>query len=251
MGTTGRVRFSGFAAALAATAVLLTGCGDADTDSGAGSRAGTSPEPGRTQADQADRGGPAAARLTPEQTVAALPRADDLVDWSLTSRPTAEDLTKKAAMCTGVSAWCKGALQMSSAFFTHRDAGHIEFTVYAYGTSAAATAAYPLVLKDLEIRELDPKNSTEVALPTRVGDAALAKQGTTRLNSPGTLLSAAAGTTVVTVRTGGLAAMSKTYTPKELAALGTLLADRSRQVQGGGPATLDLPEGALTYEKKP
>ncbi|MFF3554382.1 hypothetical protein ACFYXL_13320 [Streptomyces tsukubensis] len=245
MGTTGRVRFSGFAAALAATAVLLTGCGDAD--SGAGSRAGTSPEPGRTQAD---RGGPAAARLGPEQTVAVLPRADDLVDWSLTSRPAAEDLAKKAAMCTGVSAWCKGALQMSSAFFTHRDAGHIEFTVYAYGTSAAATAAYPLVLKDLEIRELDPENSTEVALPVRVGDAALAKQGTTRLNSPGTLLSAAAGTTVVTVRTGGLATMSKTYTPKELAALGTLLADRSRQVQGGGPATLDLPEDALTYEKK-
>ncbi|QDY77902.1 hypothetical protein [Streptomyces qinzhouensis] len=236
---TRNARFTGLSAALTATAVLLTGCADADSGK-PGERAGASASPAGPE--------PAAVRLTPEQTAAVLPRADDLLDWSLTTRPAVDDLTKRAALCTGRSAWCKDALHMSGAFFTHRDAGHIEFTVYAYKTSEAATTAYPLVMEKLEATELSPKGVTEVTLPTRVGSATTARRGTTRLNAPGTLLSAAVGTTVVTVRTGGLATMVKTYSPKELAALGRLIADRSRQVQRGGPATAELPKDALTYD---
>ncbi|MFE0420912.1 hypothetical protein [Streptomyces sp. NPDC058953] len=261
MRLTRNVRLTGLAAALTATAVLLTGCGggtdtsgDGDGDKKTTQRVdggdkgdGTSPEPGRTHVDE-DKS--ASTRLTPEQTIAVLPRADDLVDWSLTTRPFAQDLKKKAPKCTGAFAWCKGALQSSTAFFTHQDAGHIEFTVYAYDSGAAADAAYRLVMEDLTDRELNPESVTEVPLATRVGDAALAKKGTTRLTSPGSLLVSRVGTTVVTVRTGGLATMAKSYSPRELTALGTLIADRSRQVQKGGAATLELPDDALTIEKR-
>ncbi|MEU5160279.1 hypothetical protein AB0G74_11805 [Streptomyces sp. NPDC020875] len=260
----GNARLIGLAATLTATAVLLTGCSSGESgNSGNDDKAGPDPgrKPGwthtdegkppaglapRTRVDDAEVTGPP---LTEERMVSVIPSDTELPGWRRTAAPATTDLAPAARTCKG-AAWCTDVLRVTTGFFVHDDAGTLRFSVQAYKTGKAANAAYPQITARTVEAELLPRGVADTALPVRVGDAATARTGTTRLDGPGSVVVSVVGSTVVTFHTGGMKHHAKKYTASELAALGTLIADRSRQAQQGKPLTASLPKNALTYEKR-
>ncbi|MEU3598963.1 hypothetical protein ABZ714_09575 [Streptomyces sp. NPDC006798] len=254
----GNRRFIGLTAALTATAALLAGCSSGsggDGDKSAGPKPGWThtdegkPPAGlapRTSAPDAEVTGPP---LTEAQMVSVIPSDTELPGWRRTAAPATTDLAPAARTCKG-AAWCTDVLRVTDGFFVHDDAGTLHFSVQAYKTGKAANAAYPQITARTADAELLPRGVADLALPVRVGDAATARTGTTRLGGPGSAVVSVVGSTVVAFCTGGMKHHAKKYTAGELAALGTLIADRSRQAQQGKPLTASLPENALTYQKR-
>jgi hypothetical protein len=255
------------AAGALAVALLLTGCsGDGGGDDDAGGTGGKGPAP--TAGTGGDSGGSTgggsgggtgggtgpteAAVLTGDRVAAVLPREGDLPGWGGSrGAPRAIDLRKEESMpvsCLGrKDPLCVGALFTGSTLFTHREAGTITVSVYAYDSApAAVTASRPLLDRYAEANLL-PGDIADSPLPGQVGDSSRAKRGRNKLRSQGSVVVSTVGTTVLIVETGGLNA--KIYTGAELVALGEVVAERARQAQSGETPSAKLKDGALDYRR--
>ncbi|MEU9607547.1 hypothetical protein [Streptomyces sp. NPDC048057] len=249
---TGNARFAAVttAAGLAA-ALLLTGCSSSDSDSDSADSSKSSNS--KSAASKQESGPPVAARIDAARVASVLPGASDLPGWRLSAPPTPYDLQQEPRSsteptCRGkATGWCKGALHTSTAQFNRPDAGTVEFTVHSYESAQAATAAHPALLTDRTQSELLPDGQQKITLPAREGEKTDAVRGTGKLRAPSVLSVNAVGTTVLTIRTFGLGTAAKTYTDAEVAALTTLLSDRSRQTQKGTTPTARLQDDALSY----
>ncbi|EDY47232.1 hypothetical protein SSCG_00260 [Streptomyces clavuligerus] len=231
------------------------GGADAGTDGDTGERADSG-----TDADaDADGGtgvgtGPVKATvLTAGQVAAVLPREGDLPGWGgPTGAPRAVDLRKEDAIPVSCvrrkDPVCAGALFASSTLFTHREAGTITISVYAYDSASTATAAARPLLDRYAGANLLPGGIADSRLPGPVGETSWAKRGTNKLRSQGSVVVSRVGTNVLIVETGGLDA--KIYTGAELVALGKVIADRSRQAQNGGTPSARLKNDALGLDHR-